>query len=219
MKKIVGLSLFVAMMATACYHQGQLAVNPSWMMQYQFKPTEATLLAVAKDYAEAINSNLKEKTMHPGLYADYGVALALLGCDEQANTMFNNEKVLFPNSSMYVDSLKHRLVPFYANEMRFDTAKIDLKSLDTIKVTLTAEEAAQLRELESDPEYQRQQKQLQKEEKERMAKARKKAKAQAAAKKEAERKAQAKERARLQKEKEKAKKEQEKARKEAAKKK
>ena len=82
-------------MLAACYNEGRLVVNPAPLAQYQFKPTEARMLETAKAYAEAINQNLKQGAIHPGLYADYGVALARLGCLEQANTMFNNEKAFF----------------------------------------------------------------------------------------------------------------------------
>lgn len=210
MKRIVLLAILAAVFASSCYNEGRLVNNPAPLMQYQYKPTQASLLSVAKAYAEAINQNLADKVLHPGQYADYGVALAQLGCREQANVMFNNEKTFFPNSAKYVDFLKQRLTPFYANESRCDTSKIDLKTLDTITIVLTPEEVALQQQIESDPEYQRLQKQLQKEEKEQRAKDLKKAKELKAKQQAADRKAQAKEKERLQKEKAAAKKQAEK---------
>ena len=126
----------------ACINQGTMVDVPSTLMSYQHKPTEAKLLAVAKAYAEAINRNLKDQAPYPGQYADYGVALARLGCLEQANIMFNNEKMLFPNSSPYVDQLKQSLTPNQRGDNRVDTSAIDLRTLDTITVHYTPEEEA-----------------------------------------------------------------------------
>ena len=217
MKKLIFVSLLVALLASACYNEGQLVVNPAPLTQYMFQPTEAKLRDVAKSYAEAINYNLEKGTLHPGLYADYGVALARLGCLEQANVMFNNEKVFFPNSTAYVDYLISVLTPGMKTVSHFDTSRIDIKTLDTIRVTLTPEEEAFQRQLDNDPEYQRLLKQQMKEEKEQKALETKKAKAEMAKAKEAERKAKVKAKEKAQKEKAAAKKEAEKARKQAAK--
>lgn len=206
MKKNLLLAITAALLSTACFNEGSLVTNPAPLMQYQYKPTEASLLALAKNYAEAINSNLQKGRIHPGLYADYGVALAQLGCDAQANVMFNNEKTFFPNSTKYVDALKQKLLPAFVADNRYDTSIIDLKSLDTIHVTLTPEELAAQQQLLDDPEYQRQLKQHQQEEKAEKAQAAKKAKAEAAKAKESERKAQALAKEKAQKDKAKAKK-------------
>ena len=122
----------LAFMMAACYNEGTLVTNPAPLTEYQFKPTQAKLLKVAKAYAESINDNLAHKTLHPGLYADYGVALAQLGCLDQANTMFNNEKAFFPNSTAYVDMLIKTFTPQQAGDRHIDTSRIDLKTLDTI---------------------------------------------------------------------------------------
>ena len=149
---------------TSCVNDGTLVSEPTAMMQYQRNPTQARLLALAHTYAEAVNLNLDEGVAHPGLYADYGVALAQLGCLEQANIIFNNEKFLFPHSALYVDMLKQTFTPAYAADTRTDTSHIDLTSLDTIRVTLTPDELAWQEQLANDPEYQRQLKLKQKEE-------------------------------------------------------
>lgn len=186
--------------------------NPAPLLQYQHEPTEVKLLALAKSYAEAINCNLESKVVHPGQYADYGVALAKLGRLDRATVMFNNEKILFPNSSKYVDSLKSAYVPGSCTDNRFDTARIDIKTLDSIKVEYTPEELAAQQELEADPEYQRMLKQQQAEEKEAKAAAIKKTRQQQAKAKQAERKAKAKAKEKEKREKIKAKKAAEKER-------
>lgn len=212
MRKIVILTIVATLLASACYNEGQMMLNPTPLMQHQFKPTQASLLNVAKTYAETINQNKKKGLMHPGLFSDYGVALAQLGCYEQANVMLNNEKMFFPNNSLYVDYLKSVLTPNYLNSHVTDTSLIDLKTLDTIPITLTPDELALQQQVEADPEYQRLQKQLQKEEKEQQAKALKKAKEQRAKEQANERKAKAKAKEREQKAKAAAKKQAEKER-------
>lgn len=164
MKKYIIMLLLAGGLLAACVNDGTLVSEPTAVMQYQRNPTQARLLALAHAYAEAVNLNLDEGVAHPGLYADYGVALAQLGCPEQANIMFNNEKLFFPHSAPYVDMLKQTLTPAYAADTRTDTSHIDLATLDTIRVTLTAEELALQEQLANDPEYQKQLKQQQKEE-------------------------------------------------------
>jgi len=212
MKKNILWLMAAALLASACYNEGTLVNNPAPLLQYQHKPTEVRLLALAKSYAEAINQNLEDKVIHPGQYADYGVALAKLGQLEKANVMFNNEKTFFPNSSKYVDFLKRTYTPNQADNSRFDTSKIDLKALDSIHVEYTPEELAAQQELEADPEYQKMLKQQQLEEKEAKALATKKARQERAKAKEAERKAIAKAKEKEKREKAQAKKEAEKER-------
>ena len=151
----------------ACINQGTMVDVPSTLMSYQHKPTEAKLLAVAKAYAEAINRNLKDQAPYPGQYADYGVALARLGCLEQANIMFNNEKMLFPNSSPYVDQLKQALTPNQRGDNRVDTSAIDLRTLDTITVHYTPEEEALRQQQADDPAFKQMMKEQAREERER----------------------------------------------------
>lgn len=211
MRRNILILLLSGCLLTSCIHEGTLVNNPAPLMNYQNKPTEAKLLTVAKGYAEAINQNLKNNAIHPGLYADYGVALAKLGCLSQANTMFNNEMFLFPNSTLYVTFLKQTLTPNESANTLCDTSAINLKTLDTIQVTLTPDELALQQELEKDPEYQRMLKQQQKEEKEQRTLEIKKAKKEQAKAKEAEQKAKAKAKEQEKIAKEKAKKEAQKA--------
>ena len=79
MKKNIFWFLATTLLLTACYNEGTLVNNPAPLMHYQHKPTQVRLLALTKSYAEAINRNLEDKVVHPGQYADYGVALAKLG--------------------------------------------------------------------------------------------------------------------------------------------
>lgn len=169
--------LVACLSAAGCIQQGTMVGVPATLALYQHKPTEAKLLAVAKSYAEAINSNLKQQTPYPGQYADYGVALAQLGCLEQANIMFNNEKMLFPNSSAYIDCLKTALTPTFSNDNRIDTSSIDLHTLDTIPVNYTPEEEALRRQQADDPEFKRMMKEQAREERRRQAEINKKARA------------------------------------------
>ena len=166
MKKKLLWLMATALLTASCYNEGTLVNNPAPLLQYQHKPTEARLLALAKCYAEAINQNLKDHVIHPGQYADYGVALAKLGLQEQANVMFNNEKTFFPNSTKYVEFLKRTYTPNLFADNHFDTSKIDVKALESIRVEYTPEELAAQQELEADPEYQKMLKLQQLEEKE-----------------------------------------------------
>lgn len=182
------LSLLAGGLAAACVNEGALVEVPATLMQYQHRPTEAKLLALAKSYAEAINRNLEQQAPCPGQYADYGVALARLGRPEEANIMFNNEKMLFPNSSQYVDFLKQTLTPAQASDSRTDTTRIDVEALDSIHVNYTPEEEALRRQLEADPEYKRLMKQKEQENRKRQAEAKREArKAQRLAEQEAQR--------------------------------
>jgi hypothetical protein len=182
------LCLLAAGLAAACSGEGSLVEVPATLMRYQHHPTAARLLALAKSYAEAINRNLEQQTPCPGQYADYGVALARLGQNTQANIMFNNEKMLFPNSSQYVDFLKQSLTPNQAADMRTDTTRIDVEALDSIPITYTPEEEALRRQQAEDPEYNRQMKQKAQEQRKKEAEAKREArKAQRLAEQEAQR--------------------------------
>ncbi len=207
--------LATAALLSACASDGTLVQEPATLMQYRQKPTDARLLALAKSYAKAINENKKEQTVRPGLYADYGVALAKLGCTEQANIMFNNEKMLFPNSTTYVNTLKETLTPAYINDIRTDTTEILMVNLDTIHVELTAEELHIQEMLAKDPEYQKMLKEKQKEAKEQAAIAKDKEKKLKDKQKKAEQEANAKAKAEAQKAKAEAKKAEMKAKEEA----
>ena len=178
MKRIKTYSLLCVTalcLTAACSSEGPLVEVPATLMRYQHHPTEARLLALAKSYAEAINRNLEQKTPCPGQYADFGVALAQLGRPEQANIMFNNERMLFPNSSQYVDFLKQTLTPDRVSDWQTDTSRIDVDALDSIHVNYTPEEEALRRQMEADPEYKRLMKQKEQESRKRQAEAKREA--------------------------------------------
>ena len=191
--------LATAVLLSACVSDGTLVQEPATLMHYRQKPTDARLLALAKSYATAINNNKKEQTLRPGLYADYGVALAKLGCTEQANIMFNNEVMLFPNSTAYVNTLKASLAPAYASDFRTDTSEILMVHLDTIQVVLTPDELLEQEMLAKDPEYQKMLKEKQQAAKEQAAIAKEKEKKLKDKQKKAEQEAQAKAKAEAQK--------------------
>lgn len=169
------LALLVAGLFTACVGEGKLVEVPTTLMQYQHHPTQARALSLAKSYAEAINQNLRAQTPFPGQYADYGVVLAQLGCTQQANLMFNNEKFLFPGSTRYIDLLRQTLTPNHLADNRVDTSQINQYTLDTIPITYTAEEQALIDQQNADPEYQRQLKLKAQEERQKQLSNRKKA--------------------------------------------
>lgn len=176
----------------ACVSDGPLVGEPAALMHYRQHPTESKLLALARSYAEAVNTHLDNRTMRPGLYADYGVALARLGCKEAANTMFNNEAMLFPASAPYIIVLKQTLVPELAAVGTPDTSHIAIATLDTIRVAFTAEETAAIQALQADPAYQKQLREQQKAERAQQAQAKKEAQKEKAKARAAEQKAKAK---------------------------
>lgn len=81
------------------------------VLAYQTRATYGDLYNMAEAYAEAINEAIREDTLHPGMYADYGVALALMGHRGAACRMFNAEMVAFPESRGMVRRIKERLMP------------------------------------------------------------------------------------------------------------
>ncbi len=87
------------------------------LLSYQTHPTFGGLYDLSVAYAQAINAAVKEDTLHPGMYADYGVALALMGHKGTACRMLNAEMRAFPESRGMVYRLKQRLLP----EMLDDT--------------------------------------------------------------------------------------------------
>ena len=81
------------------------------MLDYQTNSTYGSLYALATAQAESINAALKADTLHPGMYAEYGVALALMGHDGEACRMLNSEAKAFPESRRMVRRIKERLLP------------------------------------------------------------------------------------------------------------
>ena len=81
------------------------------VLAYQTNATYGGLHTLAVAYAEAINAAVKEDTLHPGMYADYGVALALMGHRGTACRMLNAEVRTFPESRGMVRRIKMHLMP------------------------------------------------------------------------------------------------------------
>lgn len=99
------------------------------MLAYQTHSTHGSLHTLATAYAEAINASAKADTLHPGLYADYGVALALMGRKGPACRMLNSEMKAFPESRPMVTRLKQLLMPDMVADTFCgprDTANLDL---------------------------------------------------------------------------------------------
>ncbi|MBO7101212.1 MAG: DUF4810 domain-containing protein [Bacteroidales bacterium] len=95
---------------TSC--SGQYKGIPSEeVLSYHTNATYGELYNLASAYADAINAAVKEDTLHPGLYADYGVTLALMGHREAACRMLNAEMKTFPESRGIVTRIKQQLMP------------------------------------------------------------------------------------------------------------
>lgn len=95
---------------TSC--SGRYIGQPSEaMLRYQTTPTYGSLYELADAYAQTLNAALKDDTLHPGMYADYGVALALMGHNDEACRMMNAEAAAFPQSRGMVRRIGSRLLP------------------------------------------------------------------------------------------------------------
>lgn len=125
-RKILSL-LLLAILLAGC--SGQYIGQPrEAVLSYQTDPTYGSLYELAMAYAETINASVKADTLHPGMYADYGVALALMGHDQEACRMLNAEVKAFPQSYGMVSRIQQRMLPGCpcSTEGRFmhDTADI-----------------------------------------------------------------------------------------------
>ena len=121
--------LLATLLLSACsgaYH----GLPRAEMLAYQTYRTHGSLHALASAQAQAINNAVKADTLHPGQYADYGVALALMGHKSAACRMLNAEIKAFPESRSLVYRIKQRLMP----DLLLDT-------------TATARDTAQLAQL------------------------------------------------------------------------
>lgn len=87
------------------------------VLSYQTVPTYGGLHALATSYGKALNNAVAVDTLHPGMYAEYGVTLALMGHNGTACRMLNAEVRAFPESRDLVQRIKQRLMP----EMLSDT--------------------------------------------------------------------------------------------------
>ncbi len=81
------------------------------VLSYQTCPTYGGMHALATAYAQSINAAVKADTLHPGMYAEYGITLALMGHKGTACRMLNAEVKAFPVSRSLVWRIKKRLMP------------------------------------------------------------------------------------------------------------
>lgn len=117
--------LATALLLAAC--SGQYKGMPrEQVLTYQTQATYGTLYSLATSYADAINEAIKADTLHPGLYADCGVALSQMGHKEMASRMFNTEIKAFPQSRRIVLRIKQRMIP----EMMTDTLTLPGDTID-----------------------------------------------------------------------------------------
>ena len=110
MKRLKYITLLATLLLAAC--SGQYKGMPRVeLLAYQSHATYGEFHSLAVAYAEAINAAVKEDTLHPGMYADYGVTLALMGHRDAACRMLNAEVATFPESRGMMRRLKQRLLP------------------------------------------------------------------------------------------------------------
>ena len=81
------------------------------VLRYQTVSTYGGLYELATAYAHSLNAAVKADTLHPGMYAEYGVTLALMGHTGTACRMLNAEMKAFPESRGMVQRIKKRLMP------------------------------------------------------------------------------------------------------------
>ena len=106
------LCVTLLVVLTLCGCSGRYIGTPrAAMLDYQTNSTYGSLYALATAQAESINAAVKADTLHPGMYAEYGVALALMGHDGEACRMLNSEAKAFPESRRMVRRIKERLLP------------------------------------------------------------------------------------------------------------
>lgn len=109
MKRIIYIAL-TAILLAGC--SGRYIGQPrEAVLAYQTTPTYGTLYTLAAAYADNINAAVAADTLHPGMYADYGVALALMGHNEEACRMLSVEVKAFPQSLGMVRRISQRLLP------------------------------------------------------------------------------------------------------------
>jgi len=112
---LVVLAGFAALLSS-CGSGEYLVKDPNVMLSYMKEPTTESLDNLAKAYSSTINKNRRSNTSLPGLFADYGVALAQQGRAAEANVWFNKEMDMYPASRPYVMQLKRQLVPQFLND-------------------------------------------------------------------------------------------------------
>lgn len=107
---LLALSSYFLLSLTACSGE-YVGVPRADVLRYQTVSTYGALHELATSYARALNNAVRVDTLHPGMYAEYGVALALMGHTGTACRMLNAEMKAFPESRGIVTRIKQRLMP------------------------------------------------------------------------------------------------------------
>ena len=107
---VFGFQFSIFNLLTSCSGE-HIGVPRAEVLRYQTAPTYGGLHALATAYAESLNNAVKADTLHPGMYAEYGVTLALMGHTGTACRMLNAEMKAFPESRGLVQRIKKRLMP------------------------------------------------------------------------------------------------------------
>ena len=107
---LLALGFYFLLSLTSC--SGEYKGLPrAEMVAYQTEPTYGTLYNLALASARSLNDAVKADTLHPGLYAEYGITLALMGHDGTACRMLNAEVRAFPESRELILRVKRKLLP------------------------------------------------------------------------------------------------------------
>lgn len=107
---LLALGFYFLLSLTSC--SGEYKGLPrAEMVAYQTEPTYGTLYNLALANARSLNDAVKADTLHPGLYAEYGITLALMGHDGTACRMLNAEVRAFPESRELILRVKRKLLP------------------------------------------------------------------------------------------------------------
>ncbi len=120
------VALAAVLMVAACSGEYK-GVPRAEVLDYQSRPTYGGLYKLAMAYAQNLNQAVRSDTLHPGMYAEYGVTLALMGHKAAANRMLNAEAKAFPESARMVRRIKSRLLPEFVDDtlgVLRDTANI-----------------------------------------------------------------------------------------------
>lgn len=99
------------MLALAACSGRYVGMPRAEVLTYQTVPTYGALYDLATSYAESLNAAIKVDTLHPGMYAEYGITLALMGHKGAACRMLNAEALTFPESRNMIQRIKQRLLP------------------------------------------------------------------------------------------------------------
>lgn len=109
-RSLLVFGFYLLLLLTACSGE-YVGVPRAEVLRYQTVPTYGALYDLATAYAKSLNDAVRADTLHPGMYAEYGVALSLMGHDGTACRMLNAEMKAFPESRGMVQRIKMRLMP------------------------------------------------------------------------------------------------------------